>query len=105
MKDDSKQKGKNTNFVFVRSQPPRHINSDAINNDNGYSSTFAKNTFSSENTDTELPTSYLTTSHQVESTSDIPHVVAYTGPTNNFIVNGNNSNSSRSNFTTSSSML
>ena len=51
------------------------IPSSQPDNDNGYSSTFARNTFSSEKTDTELPTDYLTHSHQAENTSSTSSVV------------------------------
>lgn len=42
------------------------MSSSQPDNDNGYSSTFGRNTLSSENTDTELPADYLTHSHQAE---------------------------------------
>ena len=44
-------------------------------NDNGYSSTFARNTFSSENTDTELPNQYWIASHQAEDATLTSSVV------------------------------
>ena len=52
-----------------------HMPSPQPDIDKGYSSTFGRNTLSSENTYTELPVDYLTHSHQAENTSFTSSVV------------------------------
>ena len=78
------------------------IPSSQPDNDIGYSSTFARNTLSSENTETELLAYYLTHSHQAENTSSTSSVVL---PANNDPLNlppRPSSASSQSNYTTNS---
>ena len=70
-------------------------------NDNGYSSTFARNTLSSENTDTELPNQYWIPSYQAkEDTNSTSSVVvpATNDPLN--LPSRPSSASSQSNYTT-----